>query len=302
MSWWQKLIHFIRSLFGGQLFTQIPVVNGNHYGLKQEEVEEHIKDMIKHPELLCQTHYTDFCGFYSFSYCYINENPQGFEQFIKSLYNTGVTNKGSNQYPVTQEIAEAITRGLKADLKQNWGILDSKLPHSVEMLYMLTLANIFSILPFYYKPYSNEAHLENDALWSGMSMASQERLFHEFGFTTEVIGNDFVETTVFPFDEAERSIVLQAITKNHTYVCMLVNSWRMIAGCTDAYPDNYIPRPEPEFPQNGAIGTHWILLQEYSIHNCKFWDYGSAQGRNYSGDLLDVTAGFIIAKYNPKTT
>jgi hypothetical protein len=34
MNWWQKLIHFIRSLFGGQLFIQIPVVNGNHYGLK----------------------------------------------------------------------------------------------------------------------------------------------------------------------------------------------------------------------------------------------------------------------------
>ena len=297
MRWWQKFIHFIRSLFGNNFFPQIPVVNGNHYGLKQVEVEAHIHYMLQHPELLCQTHYTDFCGFYAFTYCYIKEDQRGFEQFIKSLYNRGIATKGSNQYLVTQEIAQAITKGLKPDPKQNWGVLDGRLPNNIEMLYMLTLANIFSFLPFYYKPYSNEAHLENDAFWAGMTVASQERLFHEFGFSTTVIGNDLVETAIFPFDDKERLLLKNALAKKHTYICVLVNSWKMIEGCTDSYPNNYTARPNPGFPLNSVVGTHWILLQSYSEQSCKFWDYGAAVGRNYTGDVLNVTAGFIIAKY-----
>jgi hypothetical protein len=263
------------------------------FGLTQSAFEEHVSLMLSNPSSLCQTHYTDCCGFYAFFYCWIQKDPDVFKQFIYALYHFETARYDGKDFIVRNEIKEALEQGLHADPAQNWGILNKQLPHNAEMLLALTLADTFSFLPFYYTPYSNKKHLENQAIWAGMSIASEDRLLRSFGYQTTVIGNDFVETDIFPFDEDERSF-LQLSLNTHKPVILLVNSWLMIDGCTDPFPANYTKRTNPGFPFNGLIGSHWIVLLTYTPEKSLFWDYGSPTGRNYHGDILDVTAGFIV--------
>lgn len=291
MNIWQRLLNIWRCLFSFQFPPSIH--SKGKFGMTQTEFEQHVNFMLENTSLLCQTHYTDCCGFYAFFYCWIHKEPDLFKQFIYALYHYESARYNGRDYIVRAEIKAALEKGLRSDPTQDWGILNKKLPHNAEMLIALMLADTFSFLPFYYEPYSNEKHFENKAIWAGMSMASQERLLHSFGFEINSIGNDFVETNIFPFDDEERSL-LRASLDQQKKILMLVNSWMMIPGCIDPFPANYTPRPDPGFPVNGLVGTHWIVLLSYSQNNSVFWDYGSPNGRNYAGDLLNCTAGFIV--------
>lgn len=291
MRFWQKLVYFWRYLFNFSPASS--TTTPEKFGITQTAFEQHVNFMLANPSLLCQTHYTDCCGFYAFLYCWIHKDPDLFKQFIYALYHYESARYNGRDYIVRDEIKAALEKGLRSDPTQSWGILDKQLPHNAEMLIALMLADTFSFMPFYYEPYSNEKHFENKAMWAGMSMGSQERLLRSFGFEITSVGNDFVETNIFPFDEEEKSFLMESLHQQKK-ILMLVNSWMMIPGCTDPFPHNYTPRPDPGFPLNGFIGTHWIVLLSYAYHQSVFWDYGSPSGRNYDGDILDCTAGFIV--------
>jgi hypothetical protein len=265
------------------------------YGITDDtQFEQQVQEMIDFPDLLNQSYYTDFCGYYIFTRFFIQQDQDTFKWVIRQLYQNGNVEVDGVQIVVTEAIAKALQAGLQPDIEgQTWGNLhlpENGLPNNTQMLYMLSLADKFSRMPFAYQPYSNEKHDENKGLWAGMTFEAEKHLFETFGFTTESYGDNDVTY----FKDAHRHAIFQAMKEGYK-VAALVNSYQL-------YKKTAIVLDTPrgydllEETVERKLGTHWVGLSLTDLNQPKFWDYGRAEGTIYNGDIFEVMAGAIILK------
>jgi RHS repeat-associated protein len=245
-----------------------------------------------------QSHFTDFCGKVLFIKTWANQDKDSYIAFMIELYDNGKATFNGHTYKVSKSITQAFKEGIYPDLSQDWGYARDAMPAYSTALLSLVLADKFhtplSHLGWKKWKYNNSRNDENSP-WSGSDITAEKKMFEAFGFKTETVGGGLVGGNLI-------GISNQAIVKIQSEmesckiigVALLMNSYCANGTC-DRQNNN---RKKPESYMM-IIGTHWVGLENISLTNARYWEYGGYTN-NHASISSSAAGAIIIKSYNPK--